>query len=215
MRYQFQHPVVLLLTAALTPLLIAADPPATKRLTLLQLNIVEGEGGVHQAGTRSSEPLAIVATDELGRPVEGVAVSFRMPSEGPRGTFESGLPTEVLITGPDGRVVVRGIRWGRETGPARIRITAVRSGVRAGTISEQYVASGTITTGAIRAPNGPSVSKPRGKWIAIALVAAGAAVGGLVLGLSGKQSSPSLAVAAGQTTAPVQVGPPTITIGGP
>ena len=121
MRYQHQQPVVLLLTAVLTPLLIAADPAATKPVTLLQLKIVSGEGVVHQAGARSREPLVVLASDELGRPVEGVAVSFRMPSEGPRGAFESGLATEVLITGADGRVAVRGIRWGRETGSTRIR----------------------------------------------------------------------------------------------
>jgi hypothetical protein len=188
----------------------AAGAGGTEEVAILQLKVIEGEGAVHPAGSRSSRPLRIQVTDETGQPVEGAAVSLRMPSEGPRGAFQSGLPTEILVTGPEGRVSAWGIRWGRSPGPVRIRITAVKGDVRAGMVSEQYIAAPGRGGERGSHPKQPSTSKPRGKWIAIALVAAGAAAGGLVLGLSGKSQTAAAPEAPG-----VQVGAPTITIGKP
>lgn len=184
--------------------------------SVLNLQVVEGEGAIHPAGRRSRQPIVVQVQDETGRPMEGVAVSFRMPSSGPTGKFASGLETDLLITGPDGRVTVAGIQWGQTTGTARIRITAARAGVRAGTITEQYIGSSEVQAGMISTPDGPSVSKPRGKWLTYTLIAAGAIAGGLALGLTGGGSTPSVgAVAAGVETGPsVEVGAPTITIGG-
>lgn len=210
-------------TATLTALIamapLAAEPAenASPTPSALNLQVVEGEGAVHPAGRRSRQPIVVQVQDETGRPMEGAAVSFRMPSSGPTGKFASGLETDVLITGPDGRVTVVGIQWGQTTGTARIRIFAARGGVRAGTITEQYVGSAEHQAGVISTPDGPSVSKPRGKWLAYTLIAAGAVAGGLALGLSGGSSpAPGGAVAAGVENSPaVEVGAPTITIGGP
>lgn len=184
-----------------------------QEVAILQLKVIEGEGVVHPVGSRSSRPMTVQVTDETGRPVEGAAVSFLMPREGPRGAFEGGLPTEVLVSGPDGRVSVWGIRWGRAPGRVRIRITAVKGRVRAGTVSAQYIAAPDQKGKRGSASKLLSRSKPRGKWIAIALVAAAAAAGGLVLGLSGK--SPAPVAASEPVTVTVTVGVPTITIGNP
>ena len=62
---------------------------------LLQIRIIEGEGAVHTVGTRASQALVLRITDESGRPVPGASVSFRLPDEGPSGTFQTGLRTEV------------------------------------------------------------------------------------------------------------------------
>jgi hypothetical protein len=209
--------VTLAALLAVTPLPARAADEARPPANGLQIQVVEGEGAVHVAGRRSMNPLVVQVSDETGRPVEGVAVSFRMPSDGPAGQFASGLATDVLITGADGRVRVIGIAWAETTGPVRIRITAVRGNARAGTVSEQYVGYPGGATGPISMPDGPAVSKPRGKWIAFALIAAGAAAGGLALGLStgAAQTAPAPGTAGGQSTPPVQVGAPTITIGGP
>ena len=178
---------------------------------VLRLKVVSGDGAVHRAGSRSSVPLTVQVTDETGRPVEDATVVLLMPNEGPAGIFASGLSTEILRTGSEGRVSVFGIRWGSAAGLVPIRITAVKSGVRAGMISTQTLIQG--EEGDTRSGTG-SVSRPRGKWIAVALVAAGAAAGGLVLGLAGKQAATALAPAAAELPA-VQVGLPTISIGAP
>jgi len=213
-----------LFTLTIAALLVAAaSEPAwpaddeIPRVNALQLLIVEGDGAVHAAGRRSRDPIVVQVNDETGRPVEGVAVSFRMPNEGPRGVFASGLATDVLVTGKDGRVTVAGILWEETTGPARIRITASRDRARAGTVTEQYIGSPQRAAGAVSLPKGPAVSKPRGKWIAFAVIAAGAAAGGLVLGLSSgnSQASGTSGVASGQAASSIQIGTPTITIGAP
>jgi len=195
----------------------ASEPAGADEVAILQIRVIEGEGAVHAAGSRSPLPLTVQVTDETGQPVEGVAVSLQMPSRGASGVFASGLRSDVLLTDERGRVSVRGVRWGKTPGPARLRITAVKGRARAGIISTQYVETG--GSGAKRASESGrhSVSKPHGKWIAIAVIAAGAAAGGLALGLSGKSSSPQpAAAAAAQTSSPgVQVGVPTITIGNP
>jgi hypothetical protein len=194
----------------------APPPPGYPELAILQLKVVEGEGAVHPAGARSAAALTVQVTDETGRPVEGVTVSFRMPVSGPTGVFQNGLPTEVFVTGPDGRVSVSGIRWGPVPGQARIRITAVRGQVRAGIVSEQYVAEPAQLARPVPGAKPARIARNRGRWVAIAVVAAGAAAGGLVLGMAGtSQAATSAGAAAAAQTQGVQVGAPTIRVGKP
>jgi hypothetical protein len=206
--------LLLLVSLALAP---AATPQSLDGAIHLQLKVIEGEGAVHVAGSRSSEPLTIQVSDEVGRPVAGAAVSFLMPGDGPAGIFANGLSTEILTTGRDGRASVEKIRWGHATGPVRIRITAMKSKARAGLVATQYVEARVETDD--QTPQGPShaVSKPRKKWIAIAVIAAGAAAGGLALGVSGSKPVNNSPAASAAATEPmdVQVGLPTITIGKP
>lgn len=195
----------------------APPPPGYPELAILHLKVIEGEGAVHVAGSRSSTPLTVQVTDEVGRPVEGATVSFRLPVSGPGGVFASGLPTEVLITGPDGRAAVAGIRWSPEPGPVRIRITAVRGQARAGIVSEQFLVEAAALAKPAPETRRPAVSKGQGRWLTVAIVAAGAAAGGLVLGLSGKtqtQAASAVAAAAAQNSG-VQIGAPAIQVGKP
>jgi hypothetical protein len=174
---------------------------------ILQVKVVEGEGAVHAPGSRSPRNLTVEVTDETGRPVEGAAVSFRLPEEGPGGIFANGLQTDLVITAPDGRASVRGFRLNRTPGPFQIRITVAKDRARAGIVSSQYIGEVEATQAA-----SPVVKKKgRGKWIALAAVAGGAAAGvaaGVLI--SGGSSSPSQPT----PTAPT-IGTPTITIGRP
>src|SRR5688500_1239305 len=79
----------------------------------LRIRVLDGEGAIHTAGTRSSQPIVVFLTDESGRPVEGASVSVRLPDEGPTGVFASGMRTEIAVTGPDGRIAIRSIQWAR------------------------------------------------------------------------------------------------------
>jgi hypothetical protein len=193
----------------------APAPPGHPEIAILQLKVIEGEGAVHPSGSRSAGVLTVQVTDETGRPVEGVTVSFRLPVAAPTGVFHNGLPTEVLITGSDGRASVSGIRWSSAPGPVRVRITAVRGEVRAGIVSEQYIAEPAELARQAREASRASASRNRGRWVAIAVVAAGAAAGGLVLGVSGRTQTAAPAGAAGAQTQGVQVGAPTISVGEP
>ncbi len=179
--------------------------------------MVQGDSAVHTAGARSSQPLTVLVTDEFGRPVAGAAVSFQLPAEGVTGVFASGLRTEVLVTGGDGRASVLGIEWGPQSGQTQVRITASKGNARAGTLSTQYVQIGHKASGPASGSRAKSVSKPKGKWLLFTVVAAGAAAGGLVLGLSGSSAgaAPTAGAVSVQSPPSVQVGMPTITVGKP
>jgi hypothetical protein len=139
--------------------------------------------------------------------VDSASVSFRLPDDGPSGVFASGLTSEVSISDPEGRAAVYGMRWNRLAGAFQIRITAAKSTVRAGTVISQYLAAGGSSQ-----PSSGYRPRGRGKWLAIGLGIAGAAVG-LAVGVaaSGGQPAPTAAPA----PPPVQVGVPTIAVGGP
>src|SRR5579872_1117432 len=104
---------------------------AACQTAILQIRVVEGDGAVHTAGSRSTRPFSVEVTDETGRPVEHVAVSFHLPDEGPGGAFPNGLHTEVAITDGAGHAAVRGIQWNRLPGRFQIRIVASYEQTRA------------------------------------------------------------------------------------
>ncbi len=106
---------------------------------IVQLRVVEGEGVTYRTGTRATRGVTVLVTDEAGAPVDMAAVSFRLPDQGATGTFNSGLRTEVVTTGPDGRASVWGMQWNKTPGTVQIHITAVKEQARAGIVSTQYL----------------------------------------------------------------------------
>jgi len=177
-------------------------------VAILQVRIVEGEGAVHRAGSRSSRPLTVQVTDETGKPVAGAAVSFRLPEEDPTGSFTGGLRSDVQITGPDGLASVWGIQWARIPGTVRVRITTAKGEARAGTICSVQLAD--ITTEAPGAAPAGVRAGTRRWWLAAAGIAGGAVAGGLAARLG----RPSRATTPPSTPA-VQIGPPSISVGRP
>jgi hypothetical protein len=186
------------MVAFLAGALVLAFPcAAVAQIAILQIRVLEGDGAVHAAGARSSRPLTVMVTDEVGRPVPGGAVSFLMPDEGPGGTFAGGLRTELAITGGDGRASVRNLRINGIPGRFDIRVTVVKQQVRAGMVVFQYVSD---------APGGAGAAARRRKWPRFALLAAGVAGGGIAAGLlRGSSAEPPA----------LSVGTPTITVGAP
>jgi hypothetical protein len=187
---------------------------------LLQIRILDGDGAVHTAGTRSSQPLVIFVSDESGRAVPAAAVSIRLPEEGPSGVFLTGLRTEVLLTADDGRVTVHGIQWNRLPGPAQIRITASKGDARAGIVSTQSLTAPAGATPRRESPSAPPpVAAPssRSKWLLLAALIGGAAAGGVAAAARGPRSSPSAAPSppAAASVPTVGIGSPSITIGKP
>lgn len=167
--------------------------------------MLEGEGAVCAPGVKSRGGLVVQVTDETGRPVDGTAVSFRLPEEGPGGVFARGMRTEIATTTPDGRAAVYGLECNGNPGPFQIRVTAVKDQVRAGLIVSQYVSNkATAAVGKSLRP------RSRRKWWITAGIAAGAAAGA-VLATSGQSKAGPAATSA----PPPQIGLPTITVGRP
>jgi hypothetical protein len=187
---------------------------------LLQIRVIEGEGAVHTVGTRASQALVLRITDESGRPVSGASVSFRLPDEGPSGTFTTGLRTEVAVAGLDGKVAVRGIEWNRVSGPLQIRITASKGEARSGTVSAQYLTEPAAAAKRTQEPErtvlpkikiGPSKSK----WTVLAVLIGGAAAGGVAAAANRGARAPGAPPPAAVNQPSVSIGPPSIAIGKP
>ncbi len=183
----------------------------------LRIRVVEGEKAEFRTGTRASRPLLVEVSDETGRPVGGVAVSFRLPETGPSGVFANGLRTDIAVTGADGRAAPGGIRWGEEPGVVEIRVTAARGESRAGLIVEQVLSARSSEGSPTRAAHSPPdvvlpPFKPRRSWVRIAVVA-GVAAAGAAAGLGLVRRSE--AAGAGTAATELSIGTPSVTIGGP
>jgi hypothetical protein len=152
----------------------------------------------------------VEVTDETGKPVEGAAISFHLPEEGPGGVFANGMRTEVAVTDSHGHAGVHGLQLNRAPGPFQIRIVASKEQARAGMVSFQYIAG----TGSGAGPGGhPTAGGSHGyrKWIVVALLAGGGAAAGILMA-ERSGSTPAAAAAPAVTLA---IGTPTITVGKP
>jgi hypothetical protein len=147
-------------------------------------------------------------TDETGRPLEGVAVSFRMPEEGPGASFPQGMKTDIRVTAPDGKAIAHDFVANRVTGPFQVRVTAVKGQVRAGVIVGQYVSDAPVRSKS----TGKGGSR---KWLIVAAVGAAAGVG-LAVGSRGGATPPGGPQSRPPTGAsPPTIGSPSISVGGP
>ena len=182
---------------------------ALAQVAILQIRVIEGEGAVHQPGSRSTRPISVEITEETGKPVSGAAVSFHLPGDGPGGAFVNGLRTEVVITDIHGRASLHGLLANRIPGRFQIRILASKEQARAGIISFQYVAE---PRGGVTAVSTAAAS--RMKWIAVAAAVAGGAVAGIVASRGGPAAAPAVVPSA--LVSPVlSIGNPSITVGKP
>jgi hypothetical protein len=188
---------------------VAQSDPA-----ILLIRIVEGEGAVYPIGSRATRGVTVQVTDETGKPVDSAAVVFRLPEDGPTGTFSSGMRTEVVTTSADGRANVWGMQWNRVTGPMEVRITAAKGQARAGTVCGLYLSASESRNAEprIAGQSNGMLSRLRSHkkiWIGVGIAAA-AFVGTAAISSRGTPS----AVAAASVNAP-QIGTPSIIIGKP
>jgi len=176
---------------------------------ILQIHVLEGEGVAYPVGGRATRGVTVQVTDETGKPVEGSSVSFRLPEEGPSGTFANGSRAEIATTKADGKAAAWGMQWNRTEGSFEIRITAVKGQARAGTVCAIYLSKMTAAAAAAEGGSPLRLAKNH-KWLWIALgVAAAAGVVVAATALHGK----SLPV--GPTATPTTIGTPSIVVGAP
>jgi len=193
-------------------LAVALSGAAMGQIAILQIQVVEGEGAVHVPGSRAARFLTIAITDETGKPVEGAAVTFHLPEDGPSGAFGNELRTDVVLTDSHGRATAPVFTLNRVAGRFQIRVIAAKEQARAGIVSFQYIgepAGGSST---------PSVAlaRHRARWIAIAALVGGGAVAGLLAGRSGGSTATAPPAPSAPTPPPqLSIGTPTISIGHP
>ena len=197
-------------------LVLALSSTAPAQVATLQIRVVEGEGAVHAPGSRASRPLTVEVTDETRKPVEGAAVSFHLPDNGPGGVFANSMRTDVAVTDSHGRASVHGMQLNRASGSFMILVVASKEQARAGIASFQYIAE---PPGNGAGPGGhpATASSSHGyrKWIVLAVLAGGGAAAAiLTAGKSGSTPAPS-ASPAPTPTITLTIGTPVITVGKP
>lgn len=114
----------LLLISLLVRLPLSAQPAATG----LQIRAL--------SESADQNTLAIEVTDAQGVPVPDVAVTFRMPEDGPAGVFADGSRIAVVSTDTSGRAQVTEIRW-TAAGTVSVRVTATKGTAHAGILVER------------------------------------------------------------------------------
>jgi hypothetical protein len=176
---------------------------------IVQLRVVEGEGSTYRTGTRATRGLTVLVTDEAGQPLDMAAVSFRLPDQGASGTFSSGLRTEVVTTGPDGRAAVWGMQWSKTPGTVEIHITAVKEQARAGIISTQYLSDSVAPKAGGEGVFTASHGGHKWLWIAGLAALAGGGAGYAMLRSQGSSTTTNPAVAG------ISIGSPSIIVGHP
>lgn len=174
--------------------------------SLIQIEVVSGEDAVHPAGAKSSPGLAVRVVDNLGSPVAGALVSFRLPDDGPGGAFVSGLATELVTTRSDGRAVAPAVRWNALHGPVEIRVLAAKDDLRAGIVVLQHLSESPGVPAATRG------SRFRRKWVYLAGIAAAGAAIGFAGGRASGSSGPN---PPGPSDTDIDIGAPTVVIGKP
>lgn len=186
------------------------------QVAVLHIRVVEGEGAISAPGSHNARPLLVEVTDDTGKPVEGVSVSFHLPEEGPGGTFGNGLRTDVTVTDSRGRAALHTMQMNRTPGRFGIRIVASKEQARAGMVSFQNIAE--LKAGETPTPpsksGGPSLMRGPFKWVVIgALAACAGAAGMLAAGHSSGSPAPAATPATPAST--ITIGNPTITVGKP
>ncbi|MGD0579516.1 MAG: hypothetical protein ABSC08_11370, partial [Bryobacteraceae bacterium] len=144
----------------------------------LHLRAVEGQAMVVAPGVSSSRRIVVAVENDQGKPLAGATVRFRLPAEGSTGRFASGMITETVLSGPDGRASVFGIVWNGQPGPLVVAV-ACSFGTETAEV-EIPIEIGQRSQKELNTPNPghfPSAGSNR-KWLVLAaVIVGGAAVG--------------------------------------
>lgn len=188
---------------------------AAAQSAVLQLHVLDGQGAYHAPGARAARFLTVKVTDDLGQPVPGALVSFRLPEDGPGGVFENGLPTDVVTAAADGTAAAPPVRWNRVPGAFEVRVVAATTVSRAGTVVPMYLSDRAPPPNNGHSSNGAAAvaalpGKRRYGWLALGLAAGGAVAVGFSRGWFRR---PPPAAPSGPE--PPRLGSPIISLGRP
>src|SRR5271163_4015643 len=163
----------------------------------LRVLVVEGDGTINNIKQRVNVELVVEVRDDTQKLIEGAAVVFFLPAQGPSGTFSSGTKTLTTRTDHLGRASAPGIHPNSQTGKFDIRVTASVGGQTASATITQTNISGA-------SPGGGGMSFGTKAWIILAIC--GGVVAGAVIAATHKSSSSS------SGTPPIVITPGTPTV---
>ena len=179
-------------------------PVAGPRPMRIDLAVVEGEGGINNVNQRAEHDPVVRVVDENGKPIEGAAVVFTLPTDGSSGEFGNGSRNLTVVTDNQGRAVAQGLKANNVPGRLQIHVNASYRGLTTRT---------NITQFNMAVPGRSSVSKGSGtkKWLIVLAIAGAGAAGGLVAMNNGNKTSPTAVT----TTPTIVISPGSGSVGPP
>ncbi len=174
-------------------------PPETAKQgpTALKILVLEGEGARNDIRSGTAVAPKVQVLDENGRPVADAEVVFRLPMEGPGGSFHGWVKTQTVRTNVEGIAAASGYMANDFEGRFNIRVTA-----KAGTQEASAVIAQANVRGA-----GASGRSHRRWWI---LAAVGAGAGAAIAAAASGNGSDGVAV-----TTPITITAGPVTVAGP
>lgn len=187
--------LVLISTLAIpAPLLKGQQLPPTvptEAKTGLEVFILRGEGAVNVIPTLTAVTPVVEIRDELGRPVAGAEVIFRLPESGPGGRFGGGSTTFRTISNPAGQAAPNEFTMNKEAGAFLIHVTASVRDRRGTAVIHQ--ANSMADPELKPAPKAGS----RKKWYIIGALAAAGIAAGVIVATRGGDSIPTVTISSG------------------
>ena len=168
----------------------------------LKVMVLAGDGELNDLERKIMAPLVVDVLDQNGRPVEGAAVVFRFPLNGPSASFSNGEKTRTVRTNADGQAAAVDWMANGEVGKVQVRVNASRGNE----LGEAVISMSNVNriTEDMKSKKGKHKSVWSSRWVKIG-IAAGAA--GAVVGI--------VLATRGGSTSTVSASPGTPTIGGP
>jgi hypothetical protein len=113
----------------------------------IRVLILAGQDEIHNVNRKLHTQPVVEVQDQNRNPVQGAAVVFTLPSQGPGGTFENGSNMLTTTTDHLGRATASGVRLNKQLGPITIHVTASAHGQTATALITQTTVSGTPASG--------------------------------------------------------------------
>jgi len=202
-------PQVLSVVLVFPPSLGAQQPAAPAKpmaplpmVQSLKVMALAGDGEMNDLERKIMAPLVVDVLDQNSRPVEGAAVVFRFPLNGPSASFSNGDKTRTVRTNADGQAAA--VDWVAEGGAGKFQVRVNAS--RGNELGETVISMSNVSriTEDMKTTKSKHKSLWSSRWVKIGIVAAAAgAVAGIILATRG------------DSTTTVSASPGSPTIGGP
>jgi hypothetical protein len=197
-------PKVLCITLVLPSSLGAQQPesPAQPRTPLpmvrsLRVIALAGDGENNDLERRTMAPLVVNVLDQNGRPVEGAAVVFRFPLNGPSASFSNGKKARTMRTNADGQAAAVDWMANNEVGRFQVHVTASRGNE----LGEATISMANVSRITEEKSKSKRKSAWSSRWVKVAIVAGAAgAVAGIVLATRGGDSAATISASPGPPT---------------
>ena len=189
---------------------VGAQQPAAPAKPMAPLPMVQslkvmalaGDGEMNDLERKIMAPLVVDVLDQNSRPVEGAAVVFRFPLNGPSASFSNGDKARTVRTNADGQAAA--VDWVAEGGAGKFQVRVNAS--RGNELGETVISMSNVSriTEDMKTTKSKHKSLWSSRWVKIGIVAAAAgAVAGIILATRG------------DSTTTVSASPGSPTIGGP